>query len=126
MKTEGDFLPLKFKGGFSKMKSKYKNLKKLNRIRLIAQTVNNQNFQLEYRKIIFPIIDKYKKRINYDYEMKIEIRNAIRKIKRLAKNQQYVPNNPPRPNRKNYKKPDFSQHSKLYRLEKVCEQELIN
>lgn len=107
------------------MKSKYKNLKKLNRIRLIAQTVNNQNFQLEYRKIIFPIIDKYKKKINYDYEMKLEIKNAIKKIKRLAKNQQYIPNNPPRPNRKNYKKPDFSQHSKLFKLEKVCERELI-
>jgi hypothetical protein len=91
------------------------NLKKLNEIRIIANTIQkNELFKKQYINIVTPILDKYKRHICSDDEMYNEIKNAIKKIGRIAVDCQYIPNK--------CKKPDFSEHGILMEIEMLCKE----
>ena len=100
-----------------------KNLRKLSQIRILAQKIDNEKFQRQYKKIINPILEKYRKKITTDDEMRHDIKQAIKKIKRIATSCQYISNCPS--NRKNYTKPDYSDHYNLRMIEFYCNKELL-
>ena len=103
---------------------KKKNLKRLNSIRFEIGKIKDNNKKEKFRQVIRPILRKYRNNIVSDDEMHHEIKKAIKKIKRIAVNCQYIPNNPPRPNRKNYKKPNYENHSIYKMIEFFCNKEL--
>lgn len=94
-----------------------KYLKKLNKVRIVAQTIEQENFKRQYENIITPILEKYQKNICSDDEMSTKIKRAIEQIQHLAKNCQYYGNKT---------SPDFSEHEKLYTVELICNKMLNN
>lgn len=89
----------------------YDNLNKLNKVRRIAQIIEQPLFKNQYKNIITPILERYQQNICTDDEMYNRINNAIREIKQISKSCQYIPN-------KGYA--DFTEHEKLYQVELLC------
>ena len=89
----------------------YNNLKKLNKVRKVAQTIENPLFKRQYENIINPILEKYQQNICTDDEMYNKINKAIKEIKQISKSCTYTPN-------KGYA--DFTEHEKLYQVELLC------
>lgn len=75
-----------------KSKENNENLKLLNQVRMVAQTIQNESFKREYKNIITPILEKYKEHICNDTEMRHRVYDAIKKINHLAETYLYVPN----------------------------------
>lgn len=92
------------------------NLQLLNKVRVIAQTVENSNFKREYQCIITPILDKYKDNICNDDEMFFKIHEAIKSINHLADTYMYVPNYPSRENTYSKNPKDYSDHGTLMKV----------
>jgi len=89
-----------------------KNLKDFNKIRLIAQTIKNSGFQVEYQNIILPVLKKI--RVCSDDELGRYTKEAIKKINGISKTYQYIPNKS--------KEADFSDHEKLFEIEQLTRQ----
>ena len=86
------------------------NLKRFNKIRLLAQTIKNEGFKREYNNITLHVLQKAK--ICSDDELGKYVNEAIQKIRGIADTYQYIPNK--------CKNPDFSEHEKLFTLENYC------
>lgn len=90
------------------------NLKTFNTVRSVAQRINNEGFNREYRAIISPILEKYKNNICTDDEMFNTINNAIKKIHHLADTYMYIPNESGYRNKgKGTSNSDYSDHENL-------------
>ena len=85
------------------------NMKKFNKIRILAQTIKNEQFKREYNNIIEIVLEKTK--ICSDDELKKYIDIAIQKINSIARTYQYIPNK--------CKNANFSDHEELFLLEKI-------
>nr|WP_173026400.1 hypothetical protein [Aeromonas sp. Ne-1] len=95
------------------------NLKKLNQVRVIARKIENEEFQREYKALVLPVLDLYKRRIVSDDEMLFRVKDIIKKVEHLALNYQYIPNHA----RKKLKVDTdelFKDHEHLFHLEQTC------
>lgn len=115
----------------SYVKEEKTNLKLLNNVRIIAQTVKNDSFRREYMAIIEPILEKYKYNICSDDDMLWKIYEAIKKINHLANTYMYVPNTSgSETGYGKIQKADYSDHGKLMEVfvftNKIIKEKKIN
>lgn len=95
-------------------------LKKFNKIRVIAQHVENPLFQKEYKKIMLPLLEQFKNYgENADQSIYIadELNNFINAMYQKAKTFQYVPYER---NKRTNSDELYRDHNKLYELEMLC------
>ncbi|GAF66410.1 ABC transporter ATP-binding protein [Bacillus sp. TS-2] len=102
-------------------KKERSQLKKFNQIRILAQTISNPLFQKEYNAIMLPLLERFKRygeEADNSIVIRDELNNFIDWMYTKAKSFQYVPF--VRGKRNNEKL--YSDHNKLYKLEKLCEE----
>lgn len=81
-----------------------KNLKQINKIRIIAQTIHNKNFEREYNNLISPLLNKIK--IGGDDSISMDMPKFLNEIQKLSVSYQYIP--------------DLNNMLKLKNLEDIC------
>lgn len=103
-----------------------KQLKVFNSIRAIAQKIEHDLFQEEYKKIMYPLLDKFKAygdEADNSTIIENELNDFIKSMHRKAVDFQYIPFQ--RDKQQENKEQLFKDHEKLLNLELLCKDLMI-